>query len=178
MIVNLRGTNGSGKSTIVKCFLQMKPYIEVFGVLGPRRPEAYKVRLPNRWLYAIGPYQTNTGGIDAMPLSSGELIVLLEKYRKLGHIIFEGVIISTFYGAVGEWLCAHKDEAIVGFMDTPLDVCLEALASRKSGHRGTEHVAGKIKAIARVKERMYADGLRTTWLARETAFETVKGWLK
>lgn len=177
MIVNIRGTNGSGKSTIVKTFLQRKPHTEIFGALGPRRPEAYKVRLPGKWLYAIGPYHSATGGVDALGLGAAELVALLEKYRKLGHVIFEGVVISTYFGAVGEWLLKHKDEVRVVFLGTPLDVCLNSISSRDSAKRGTKNVATKIRAIDRVRARMVADGIPTEVLFRDEAFQVIEGWL-
>lgn len=177
MIVNIRGTNGSGKSTVVKTFLARRPYVEVFGVLGPRRPEAYKIRLTGKWLYVIGSYQTNTGGVDAMPLSSTELVALLEKYRKLGHVMFEGVVISTYYGAVGEWLEAHKEEALVVFLDTSEEVCLQSVRARTLNSR-TKNIASKIKSIENVRERMIGVGIPTKLLNRGNAFDTIWNALK
>jgi ABC-type cobalamin/Fe3+-siderophores transport system ATPase subunit len=55
MIINIRGTNGSGKSTVVKKFLQRFPHVELFGALGPRRPEAYKVRLAGNGCTLLDP---------------------------------------------------------------------------------------------------------------------------
>ena len=176
MIINIRGTNGSGKSTIIKRFLQQYPYIELYGALGPRRPEAYKLRLPGNWLYIIGPYQTTTGGVDAMGLSAIELIALLDKYRKLGHVIFEGVVISTYYGAIGEWLKTHADEAIVVFLDTPLEVCLAGIKAR--GGKNMKNVAAKMPAIERLMVRMTLEGITNSSLSREMAYETIRGWLK
>lgn len=178
MIINIRGTNGSGKSTIAKKFIQQYSHVEIFGVSGPRRPEAYKVRLPGRWLYVVGSYQSATGGIDALPLGAIELVALLEKYRKLGHVLFEGVVVSTYFGAVGAWLQAHKDEAVVGFLDTSLDVCLASIEARTGEASRTKNVESKVKAIENVRLRMNDLGIRTEILKRGNAFETIKSWLK
>jgi hypothetical protein len=180
-VVNIRGTNGSGKSTIVKRFLQRYPYTEIFGVLGPRRPEAYKVQLPGKWLYVIGPYHANVGGVDNLKDVVGcseKLVELLERYRRQGHVVFEGVVLSTFYGAVGDWLFGHRDQAVVVFLDTSFDNCLIGLAARQSGHRGTKNVEGKIKAIESVCKRMIDLGIRTETISRDDAFEKIVGWLK
>jgi hypothetical protein len=178
MIINIRGTNGSGKSTVVKKFLQRFPHVELFGALGPRRPEAYKVRLPNNLLYVVGPYQSLTGGIDALPLNSVEIVTLLDKYRKLGHVMFEGVVISTYHGAVGEWLVQHKTEAKVVYLDTKLEVCLEAIASRGTVQRGTKNVEAKVKMVQRTKERFDAAGVPTELLSRSNAVDTIREWLR
>ena len=177
MIVNIRGTNGSGKSTVVKRFLKDYPTTEVFGALGPKRPEAYQVKIPGRkLLYVIGPYQTATGGVDAMSCTAEELIARLEKYHKKGHILFEGVVISTYYGAVGEWLQKYKGEARVVFMDTSLALCLDGIKER--GGSGTKNVAGKIEAIKRVQERMSEEGIQTISLSRENAFPRIVDWFR
>jgi hypothetical protein len=178
MIVNIRGTNGSGKSTIVKRFLQRYPYTEVFGTAGPRRPEAYKVRLPGRWLYIIGPYLTATGGCDALTLTSAGLTEILNKYQKLGNVLFESVVLSTYFGVVGEWLLTNKEEAIVGFLDTPLAVCLKSIEARTGVTSRTKNVAAKVKAIEGVRKRMSELGIRTETLSRDDAFEKITGWLR
>lgn len=177
MIVNIRGTNGSGKSTIIKALLQRFPHMELFGALGPRRPEVYKVRVTGVWFYIVGPYQSLTGGIDAVPISSPQIVELLEKYRKLGHVVFEGVVISTYHGAVGEWLVQHKDEARVVYLDTPLSVCLQGLEARGSVPRGTKNVEAKIKMIERTRLRFEEAGVQTFVMRREDAFEKIRGWL-
>jgi hypothetical protein len=184
MIINIRGTNGSGKSTIVKTFLQRYPYTEIFGSIGARKPEAYKVRLPGHWVYLIGPYQTPipTGGIDAFAGRSGfsmeMLVETLEKYRKLGNVVFEGAMLSTFHGAVGRWLEEHKDEAVVVFLNTPLDVCLQSIVDRTGPGSKSKLVADKIKSIESVRRRMSELGIRTETLSRDDAFQKIVGWLK
>lgn len=178
MIINVRGTNGSGKSTVVRTFLQRYPHTEKFGLLGPRRAEAYKVRVPGSWLYVVGPYYSVTGGIDALPLSAPEIVALLEKYRKLGHVIFEGVVISTYYGAVGQWIEQHKSDAKVVYLDTPLSLCLKGLAERGSVPRGTKNVEKKVKMVQRTQERFSAAGVCTVRLPRGVAYDTIRGWLR
>lgn len=149
--------------------------------MGPRRPEAYKVRLPGKWLYIIGPYGgAPTGGIDPFMgrpgFTSAMLVEVLERYHKLGsNVLFEGAVISTFYGALGEWLEVNRSNTVVGFLDTSLDDCLAGIGARSG--KNTKNVASKIPAILRVKDRMDAAGIRTEMLSRATAFETVKGWL-
>lgn len=182
MIINVRGINGSGKSTIVKKFLEF-PNSPIFGALGPRRPEAYEIFRSGQkgvHLYAIGPYTRNTGGVDGMggSWSAGELVELLEKYRRLGHVIFEGVVISTYYGAIGEWLKTNSKNAIVVFLDTPLDVCLESIGERSGDKARTKTVEAKVRMLEGAHRRMIKEGIRVETLSRDVAFETIAGWLK
>lgn len=174
-VVNLRGANGSGKSTIVKKFLA-KGYDECYGMLGPRRPEAYRVVAPNKeWLYVLGPYQTATGGVDALGAPLIEFLYMLEKYSKKGHVLFESVVISTTFGAVGAWMADHKDNVIVAYLDTSYEECIRAL-SQRGANQGTAHVAEKVKSVSRTKTLMEEAGIRTELLNRDTAFESIGGW--
>jgi hypothetical protein len=174
----VRGTNGSGKTTIVKKFLKF-PNTELFGVLGVKRPEAYKVTLGQalKPLFVIGSYQSATGGVDALPLSATELVGLLIKYQKQGHILFEGVVISTYYGAVGDWLAAHRQDALVVFLNTSLDKCLESIVLRSGETSRTANVAAKIKSIESVHKRMIEAGIPTLTVNRDEAFQKIKAYI-
>jgi hypothetical protein len=177
-VVNLRGANGSGKSTIVKKFLATG-FKELHGMIGPRRPEAYEVRLAKlrEPLFVLGPYETSTGGVDALGAPLIDFLYMLEKYAKRGHVLFESVIISTTFGAVGAWMVDHKDDVIVAYLDTPLDECLKAITAR-GALVGTTNVAEKVKSVSRTKTLMEEAGIRTELLTRDTAFDSIGGWFK
>lgn len=177
MIINVRGTNGSGKTTIVKKFLKF-PNTELFGVLGVKRPEAYKVKIGPRPLFVIGSYQSATGGVDALPLSATELVGLLIKYQKQGHVLFEGVVISTYYGAIGDWLAAHRNETLVVFLNTPLNTCLFSIAARSGDAARTKNVETKIKSIESARQRMIETGIPTITVSRDEAFKKIKEYIE
>ena len=62
MLINLRGTHGAGKSTIVRALLDASVARPVYGALG-LRPEAYKKTFAGETrLFVIGPYTTPCGG--------------------------------------------------------------------------------------------------------------------
>lgn len=133
MIVNIRGTNGSGKSTVARALIGMaQPAVPVYGVLGPRQPEAYRLALPGcvRSAAVLGPYLAPTGGCDCLA-SYAQLVGLLEKYRRTGHVVFEGAWLSDAWGRVGAYLDGHSADVLLAFMDTPLDVCLQRLTARR-----------------------------------------------
>jgi hypothetical protein len=113
--------------------------------------------------------------------SQGNVVVipLLEKYRKRGNLLFEGVIISDTYGAVGEWLEQHKAETIVAFLSTPLEECLASLDLRGSEMRAKTimNTTARYAAIERVKRRMIENGFRVETIHRATTRERIAGWL-
>jgi hypothetical protein len=173
--------NGAGKSTIVRKFFARWPYQEIYGSLGTRRPEAYRVRMPMRNIFVIGSYHAGatTGGVDQIHKVE-DTIFLLDKYHaKGGHVLFEGAMISTYYGAIGEWLVAHKDEAIAAYLSTPGEDCVAGLRSRNGGKamsRARPEV--RMPEVTRTLERLKADGLRVETITREDGFDKIVGWFK
>jgi hypothetical protein len=125
MLINLRGTSGSGKSTAVLGLLAQCPHKPIYGALG-RLPEAYA--LCARQVFIIGPYTSYCGGCDRI-LPFALIPKLIEKYAEQRHVVFEGLLISTCYGVIGQLM--ETRESVVMFLDTPLDVCIERVEARR-----------------------------------------------
>ena len=126
MLINLRGTSGSGKSTAVLGVLAQCPHKPIYGALG-RLPEAYAFCA--RPVFVIGPYTSSCGGCDRiMPFAL--VPQLLEQYASKGHVVFEGLLMSTFFGDVGRLLMETRD-SVVMFLDTPLEVCIARVEARR-----------------------------------------------
>ena len=184
MIISLRGTHSSGKTTVVKNLLKGLKTKPIYGVLGPRRPEAYEVqRKKGKPLFVLGPYYgVPTSGADCITVGGLDILTgLIEKYRVRGNVLFEGILVSCTYGSVGEYLALHKDEVVVAFLDTPLEVCLKGLATRQAvaSRQGKtdKHLKEHFKRILRVRERMIGFGFRTETVSRDTAADQILSWL-
>jgi hypothetical protein len=137
-IVNLRGTSGAGKSTVVHTLLKMYPNkaVQFFGAKH-NRPLVYEVQIQHdrRPLFIVGPYKTQCGGCDAITGYQNVLPPLLDSYAKLGDILFEGLLISGGYGSVGQALGELEKkghESIFALLDTPLELCLERVNARRT----------------------------------------------
>lgn len=138
MLLNIRGTHGSGKSTIVKSLIERYPSTELFGE-NPRRPDGYRVDVPwlGRPVMVIGSYRTACGGCDGIqPYSL--IWPRIVAYSAEGHVLFEGALVSSSYGNIGRASEAFGDDAVFAFMDTPLDVCLDRIRRRRAAKGKTE----------------------------------------
>jgi hypothetical protein len=133
MLISIRGTNGSGKSSVITELFDHGNYAPLFGVLGIKQPEAYKLLLKGvkKPLFVLGPYLTPTGGLDRV--QPYDLILdLIKKYAEKGHVLFEGVIVSSSYGRVGQLMETYgPEEAVMAFMDTPLEQCIANVKKRR-----------------------------------------------
>ena len=132
-IVNIRGCNGSGKTTIVRQFLTKLP-TEALSVKGGR-PAGYRV---NAWswglkipVYVVGSYENTCGGADGIKTQE-EIADRVVKAHGYGHVLVEGLLMSksSNNGHVAPILKEHG--AIFAFLDTPWDVCLERVLARRA----------------------------------------------
>jgi uridine kinase len=184
MIISLRGTNSSGKSTVVRGIMERFRPVPLYGVLGFKKPEAYRLELLKKGkpLYILGPYVVPTGGADQVTTKGIDvLIALAEKYHQKGHVLAEGILISNNYGSFGEWLHKYKEEVIVVFMDTPLAVCLESVKRRQveagRGEKEVIHLEGHYKRVLSTRKTMEGMDFRTEDVSWDNGVEKILSWL-
>lgn len=176
MLISLRGTNGSGKSTVIRNILAECAHKPVFGALGLRLPEAYrldvvKVKKP---VYLLGPYVSVCGGCDR--LIPFDLIPrLITKYSEKGHVIFEGVIVGSIYGQVGQLMEKFGKDAVMVFLDTSLEECIRRVKSRRADRSDArpfnpKNLTTKFTSVQRVRDRALGDKiLRVETVASDEA---------
>ena len=168
MIINIRGTHGSGKSTLVAGLLASHPHVP----LGEgKRPEGYKVTAAGlkRPVYVVGPYTTACGGCDAV--QPYDLIwPRVEEYAKKGHVLFEGALVSSSVGNIGRAMAARRQkDCVVCFLDTPVEECLVRIQRRRAA-RGDErplnpaNTVSKHQSVERSRPKMEALGVRCVTL--------------
>lgn len=162
-IINLRGTHGSGKSTIVQQLMKRFP-TEATDRNERGRPNNYVLQLgPRQRLYVVGPYETACGGCDA--IQPYDLIwPRVIAFARKGHVLFEGALVSSSVGNIGRAMAERKD-CVIGFLDTPLQVCLDRIAARRAARGDTRplnphNTQVKYEGILRSRPQLEALGLR------------------
>lgn len=165
MIISIRGTNGSGKSTIVRKLFEQcgsKPH---YGLLGPRNPEANELKIPNckTPAFVLGSYRIMCGGCDG--IQPYELILeLIEKYAQRGHVIIEGMIVTSVYGRIGQLMEHWKRDSVFLFLDTPLEECIRRIEARRGKPRDErliKNVTGKYNTSLRIRDKVVAEKIMT-----------------
>jgi hypothetical protein len=181
VLINLRGTSGSGKSTVVRKLFSQYGHYPIYDLLGPRSPEAYRLdRAPfDGRVYVLGPYLAPCGGCDAV--GSIDLVLeLCRAYLAKGSVIFEGLLISSMYGRVGEFLETFGKDAVIAFLTTSRERCYQQLCKRQSEGRarGNKTFDRHYDGTQRVKERMLKDGrVRIEDLDPDNAVMQISAWL-
>ena len=173
MLINLRGTHGAGKSTIVRTLLDANDARPLYGALG-RRPEAYQLMLAGKPTYVLGPYESPCGGADCIqtfPL----LCSLVEKYAAVGDVVFEGIVSGSCWGVIGKLLERWQRESLIVFLDTTIDECILRVKARRALRGDSRafdpaNLIQKHAAIVRLKQKLDAAGIvRTITVSSEHA---------
>lgn len=169
VVINIRGTNGSGKSTTVRRILNSFAFTEVKH--GRVTCYEYESNAHGPFKIAvIGAYKTATGGCDTIK-TQDEVCDLVRVYASQGwHVIFEGVVISTLHSRYSkladELLAGYNTPTVFAYMDTPPERCLQNVKARRvaAGRPETgfneQMVLDKYVTIKKTAAKMGDDGHR------------------
>jgi len=132
VVVKIGGTNGSGKSSLIRAALAKYAHVPV---MGAKKIEAYNVRtyLPQP-VVVLGSYVNVCGGMDGIS-DKHERLALVRKYAAGENVVlYEGLITGKTYGAMGALSeePGQRGNWIYAFMDTPYDVCVERIMQRRA----------------------------------------------
>ena len=127
-----------------------------------RKPEAYelKVKGVKKPVYVLGSYHVASGGCDQ--IQPYDLILdLLEKYSAKGHVVFEGVIVSSSYGRVGALMERFGQQAVMAFLTTSLEDCLKNVQKRRNARADArqfnpQNTTSKFNGIAKSRIKIEA----------------------
>lgn len=139
MLINIRGTSGSGKSHLVREV--MKTYKGLGGQRadvmeeGRKRPIMHWFTAEGRRpLAVIGHYCTPCGGCDTIPKMERIFNLVRKAHRGGADVLFEGLLISADSKRALE---LHDDELplLVCELDTPIETCLESINARRRARK-------------------------------------------
>lgn len=164
MIITLRGTHGSGKSTVIRKMIDQYS-VEQLGIMKNGRPEAYRLRVPRVHgdVYVLGPYETACGGCDAIQ-PYDRILQLISKYGTMGHVLLEGALVSSSYGRIGRMMEQVGREGVFAFMMTPIEECLSRISARRA-QRGDDrplnpaNTLNKQRSIENSRKQVEAAGI-------------------
>jgi len=135
---------------------------QVTPILTPtgRKHEGYHCRhiLLEQPLYVLGPYTNTCGGLDSLNDVEDHLR-LLRTYGQLGHVFYEGLLGSEYYGRMGVESASFGDRHIFAFLDTPIDICIDRIKARRlaAGNEkplNESNTRGRVAKIERLRVRL------------------------
>jgi len=137
IICSIRGTSGSGKSTIAFTILNNFPHEKVLDSAG--KVLGYKVDANlNHPIYLVGKYETKCGGCDAINEQQTAADRAVGFWKEGGHVLMEGLLASAAgpKGAVTKTI-QETGKACFAILTTPVETCIERVKARRLA-RGDE----------------------------------------
>lgn len=203
MIIQIRGTSGSGKTHLVKRLMEKYASCEPFyheedyeeTLLGrdlkPKaKPHGYigvHPRFGTDSLLIEGRYDIATGGADGLTSRFGWKypFELARKGHEEGRdVIFEGLILSHERQNTADMVRKYDLPFLAIFLTTPLEVCLASVNSRRRLRNpaaedvNPKNTEAKYRDNLKSKTYIESQGVKTALLSREEAFERVCQELK
>lgn len=169
-VVNVRGPGGAGKSTLVRRLLERRGPIEPLA-LRPGSRQYQGVQAGD--IRAVGDYRPACGGAEGM--KQAEIERLVRKYAREGHVLFEGLLISS---VVSRWrrLAVELGNVTFAFLCPPVEICVERTLARNAARQKPrslqmDRVERNIRQKWRVQPKHFdefkAVGARCVWLPWE-----------
>lgn len=154
LILQIRGTSGSGKTTAMKRLLELINPKPVKMSPNGKRVRAYRGSYRGYSVVVLGDYTIGAGGCDTIP-KIDEVIELVREYSKPKTIVaFEGLLLAHSWGAMGEFAHEKYGEAYVNaFLDTPVETCFARVLQRRA-EKGDDTPPERYEKIQR---NVYAD---------------------
>lgn len=152
-IVQIKGANGTGKTTLVKRLIELSNHITLYEWEDTHK--VFATGIDDIGWIAIGEYKPDKkmGGCDGMK-SIDEIRTAITYCMGLDYhsIVFEGAMISTIKSTFYDWLTnVDGIEPVFVMLVASLDGCVARIAGRgtKSIMKSTDGVRSKIACIER-----------------------------
>jgi predicted kinase len=179
MIINLRGTGGSGKSTLVRTVMSKYPGRTPHFIDGRKQPLAYLcTREFKPPLYVPGHYETPTGGCDTIQKPDMVYELVTAAAQNGCDVLYEGIMIGDDVRRCVELSKAHPPLKVIA-LSTPIEECLKGIQSRRDTRGDDRELNPKntISRLDRLKKsmipRLKDAGVDCKWLSREQALVAV-----
>ena len=138
VLVNIRGTNGSGKSTIP---ILMHDDPDLYQITRPYKGKPKKILtvFPNYGWLVLGDYSNKTGGLDKFPNKAFTEKVLRYALKRFPeyNVIMEGILAATTYSTYAEMFLQIEEDfdvqPVIYYLMPPVEVCIDRIKQRNGG---------------------------------------------
>ena len=131
VILRVAGTFGSGKTTAMRSFFGYPNQVLMSGGrIAGYRVDASQVGVQQP-IFIVGKYDNTCGGTDAIK-TQAEIAEKILKAHPLGHVLYEGALVSAS-GLAGQVTQAVHPTGcdVYAFLDTPQELCIERVKGRR-----------------------------------------------
>lgn len=181
LAINVRGTSGSGKTSLIRRIMEEYPEQKPIFVEGRKRPLYYELNdhlmLPNAYL--LGHYETACGGCDTIT-SMDQVFDLVAELAQKRPVLFEGLLISADAARTIKLQEEQGIHLFVALIDEPLELCLESVNARRREKNpeaapvNPKNTENKWKGSHRSADRLEQAGIEVFRGSREVCYNAVR----
>lgn len=159
MIIQVRGTSGSGKSTAVRAVMAAVGGWEPVFAPGRRRPLYYRSEAAGAAVAVLGHYETPCGGCDTVGSAAAVYELVLGVRPLVAAVLCEGLLLSEDV----KW-SSRLDGLVIYFLNTPPARCLDHVRARRRAAGDTRpldpaNTENRVRTIERARVRLAAAGV-------------------
>lgn len=184
MIINLRGTSGSGKSTIVRSMMDLYAVRQPVHIEKRKQPLYYRLwRTEDTTgkpdLIVLGHYEVACGGCDTLPTMDKVFELATTASTEATHVIFEGLLLGVDVTRTVELNRFSGGKLEVIFLNTNLDTCFASVNARRWAKDptkppvSTKNTESKYNALKSIVPRLVNGGVWAYETSRQGALERV-----
>lgn len=157
MIIQIRGTSGSGKSTIMRQVMEALGTWRPWYVEGRKRPWRYNLETPRADLTVLGHYESQCGGCDTIGSARQVYDALQEVDADI--VLCEGLLLSEDV----KWSSQLRDLHVL-FLTTSLERCLSQIQQRRKSVGNDKplnaaNTTNRVAVIERARLKLLALGV-------------------
>lgn len=170
MIIQIRGTSGSGKSTAMRQVMERLGKWKPVYVPGRKQPMYYVHE--TRSIMVLGHYEVDGGGCDNIG-SAAKVYELIQSTQLSDVVLCEGLLLSEDT----KWTQQLQDVHVI-YLSTPIETCISQIKSRrlKAGNEkplNESNTRNRVNVIERSKLKLTVLGTKCYSLSFQPAVKKV-----
>lgn len=140
MIVNLRGTGGAGKSTLVRAIMSHYDTKMAHFIDRRKQPIGYTLhKTGKKSLYVPGHYETPCGGCDTIKGLDLIFNYVKEANANKRNVLFEGMLLCSDTKRIVQ-LAKETGDTVIISLTTPIDQCCNNIRKRREARGDTKEL--------------------------------------
>lgn len=176
LIIQIRGTSGSGKSTVMREVMEHFGKWKPWYIDGKKKPLSYNYETKTHDLTVLGHYESQCGGCDTIGSARQVYDVIQETDADV--ILCEGLLLSEDT----KWSSQLKDLRVV-YLITPIETCLKRIQERRNRAGNdkplnTKNTINRVRVIERSRLKLDGLGIKCTRASSKQASGVVLKWIK
>jgi hypothetical protein len=175
VIIQIRGTSGSGKTTVMRKVMEAGGLEPVY-VPSRKRPLYYEGRIAGAKVAVLGHYDSPCGGCDT--IGSARAVYDLIQKVKSPVILCEGLLLSEDV----KWSSQLPDLRVL-YLLTPLEQCIRQIEGRRKAAGNdkplnVENTSRRVAVIERSRIKLLERGIVCQRSYTRQASEIILGWIR